>query len=110
MELNQESLLKVFGESAEMCAGSILLVVDGVKQEVATANLHTGAYTLSKDGEEIVKASIENSAAPAGVKNAKVGGKGVKNTPIETLPLPGVTPALDAAIEEALVGLDFAEE
>lgn len=106
MELNQESLLVVFGETAELCAGSIVLVVDGVKQEVATANLHTGAYTLSKAGEALVKAHVEDTA-PTSKPATK--GKGVKNTPIESLPLPGV-PALDAEIEKALVGLEFAEE
>lgn len=107
MELNQESLLAVFGAEAEVCAGSILLVVDGEKQEVATANLHTGAYTLSKAGEALVKAHI-GAAAPSTAGPTKGKGKGGKDTPIESLPLPGV-PALESEIEKALVGLDSAE-
>lgn len=104
MELTQESLLKVFGESAEMCAGSIVAVVDGTKQEVATCDLHTGTYKLSKVGEVAVKAGAKEETTPAptadkGNKNKK------KETPIESLPLPGV----DAEIAQALAGLDFTE-
>lgn len=111
MELTQESLLKVFGESAEMCAGSIVAVVDGVKQEVASCDLHTGTYKLSKHGEAAVKGVAKEDVAPA--QPTGISSKKKKNeAPVESLPLPGVDAEPLTAGDEvakALAGLDLAE-
>lgn len=84
MELNRESLRKVFGPSAEECAGSFLLEVDGVKQEVATMNLHTGTYALSVAGAALVAEAgapvVKTNTKAAGGKGT--GGKGATPTPV----------------------------
>jgi hypothetical protein len=112
MELTKANLLKKFGESVEVCAGSILAHVDGVKHEVATMNPATGEYKLTDVGSKVVYAEAE--AAP--VEPKKKAKKGlspepapVEPTPIESLDLPGVEPAPApeaGTLEEALADLD----
>lgn len=88
MQVTQESLQELLGPDAEMCAGSFLITVDGVKHEVATANLHTGAYTLSALGEELVRGKEAPATGNKGAKKAGV-------QPIDSLTLPGVADSLD---------------
>ncbi len=117
MEITRDSLRKVFGPGAEECAGSFLLEVDGVKQEVATLNLHTGAYALSVAGAALVEGAGTPKAPtkPA----AKSAGKGLKDTPPVVTPEPAVgletgdvTVELtgQAAVDAALASLDLDDE
>jgi hypothetical protein len=64
MELTQANLLKKFGESAELCAGSISAVVDGKKVQVATMDVGSGEYSLTEAGSIVVYGQVLSATAP----------------------------------------------